>query len=93
MNAGQQLLPATSIFTKGGGLLQKNTLRKKVKKPTDSLKYGLTATTVEKICSVFTRFPKIEMAILHGSCARGNFMTSSDIDLMLLGDALTFDLL
>jgi type I restriction enzyme S subunit len=56
------------------------------------MKYGLTETTVENICAVFTRFPEIEKAILYGSRAKGNFKTGSDIDLTLCGEALTSDL-
>jgi len=56
------------------------------------MKYGLTETTVEKICSVFTCFPEIEKVILYGSRAKGNFKTGSDIDLTLCGEALTSDL-
>jgi type I restriction enzyme S subunit len=56
------------------------------------MKYGLTETTVEKICAVFARFPEIEKAILYGSRAKGNFKTGSDIDLTLHGEALTTDL-
>jgi len=37
------------------------------------MKYGLTETTVEKISSVFARFPEIEKAILYGPRAKGNF--------------------
>ena len=53
------------------------------------MKYGLTETTVEKICAVFARFPEIEKAILYGSRAKGNFKTGSDIDLTLCGESLT----
>jgi type I restriction enzyme S subunit len=56
------------------------------------MKYGLTETTVESICTVFARFPEIEKAILYGSRAKGNFKTGSDIDLTLCGEALTSDL-
>ena len=56
------------------------------------MKYGLTEITVEKICSVFARFPEIEKAILYGSRAKGNFKTGSDIDLTLCGESLTSDL-
>jgi type I restriction enzyme S subunit len=56
------------------------------------MKYGLTETTVEKICALFARFPEIEKAILYGSRAKGNFKTGSDIDLTLCGEALTSDL-
>lgn len=56
------------------------------------MKYGLPETTIDDIRAVFARFPEIEKAILYGSRAKGNFKTGSDIDLTLLGEALTSDL-
>jgi predicted nucleotidyltransferase len=56
------------------------------------MKYGLTETTVEKICAVFACFPEIEKVILYGSRAKGTFKTGSDIDLTLCGESLTSDL-
>jgi uncharacterized protein len=56
------------------------------------MKYGLTEVTVDKIHSVFARFPEIDKAVLYGSRAKGNFKTGSDIDLTLYGEALTPDL-
>lgn len=56
------------------------------------MNHGLTETTIEKIQSVFARFPAIEKAVLYGSRAKGNFKTGSDIDLTLCGEALTSDL-
>ncbi len=56
------------------------------------MKYGLTQKVIEKICSVFTRFPEIEKAILYGSRAKGNYKAGSDIDLTLYGTALTPEL-
>jgi len=56
------------------------------------MKYGLTQTTVEKICAVFARFPAVEKAVLYGSRAKGNFKLGSDIDLTLYGEALSYDL-
>ncbi|ACH38493.1 nucleotidyltransferase [Citrifermentans bemidjiense Bem] len=51
--------------------------------------YGLSDDTIERICSVLSRHPAIEKAILYGSRAKGNFKPGSDIDLTLSGDALT----
>jgi predicted nucleotidyltransferase len=53
------------------------------------MKYGLSITTIEKICAVFARFSEIEKAILYGSRAKGNFKPGSDIDLTLFGENLT----
>lgn len=56
------------------------------------MKFGLTDTTIAKLHAVFARFPEVEKAILYGSRAKGNFKTGSDIDLTLVGQALTSEL-
>lgn len=56
------------------------------------MKYGLPDQTVEKICSVFVRFPEVERAVLYGSRAKGNYKPGSDIDLTLFGANLTLSL-
>lgn len=56
------------------------------------MKFGLSEVTIEKIQSVFARFPAIKKAVLYGSRAKGNFKTGSDIDLTIYGDKLTSDL-
>jgi uncharacterized protein len=53
------------------------------------MKYGLPENTAEQICQVFDRFPEVEKALLYGSRAKGNHRPGSDIDLTLLGSALT----
>ena len=55
-------------------------------------KFGLSDTTIEKICEVFAGFPAIEKAVLYGSRAKGNFKAGSDIDLTLYGVTLSRDL-
>jgi uncharacterized protein len=54
-----------------------------------SLSFGLKETTIEKIRSVFAKYPEIEKAVLYGSRAKGNYRNGSDIDLTLMGDGLT----
>lgn len=56
------------------------------------MKYGLSETTIAKICGVFAQFPSIESAILYGSRAKGNYKPGSDIDLTLTGAELTHNL-
>ncbi len=53
------------------------------------MKYGLDDSVIEKICSVFARFPVLEKAVLYGSRAKGNYREGSDIDLTLYGDDLS----
>jgi predicted nucleotidyltransferase len=50
------------------------------------MKYGLTENTVLKITHVLEQFPAIEKAVIYGSRAKGNFKTSSDIDITLKGE-------
>lgn len=57
------------------------------------MRYGLSQGTVEKICSVFARFPEVDQAILYGSRAKGNFKPGSDIDLTLHGKNLDSNIL
>ena len=54
---------------------------------------GLNIDTTSKICSIFKNFPQVEQAILYGSRAMGTFKPGSDIDITLLGQALTQDLI
>ena len=37
-----------------------------------------------------SNYPKIEKVLLYGSRARGNYRNSSDIDLALIGDQLSY---
>lgn len=49
------------------------------------MKYGLPQSAVRKICTVLSRYPQVEKAILYGSRAKGNYKNGSDIDLTLRG--------
>jgi len=51
--------------------------------------FGLEADDMETILSVFAANPEIESAVLYGSRATGRFQPGSDIDLVLMGKALT----
>lgn len=51
--------------------------------------YGLNDKTIAKIISVFAAWQEIDKVILYGSRAKGNYRPGSDIDLTLVGDALT----
>ncbi len=50
-----------------------------------TLRYGLKESTIQKIHSVFARYPQVEKAVLYGSRAKGNYKNGSDIDLTLCG--------
>ncbi len=47
--------------------------------------YGLAITDIEKLQSIFRKFPQVNQVILYGSRAKGNYRPSSDIDLTLVG--------
>ena len=57
------------------------------------MNHGLTDGTVAQIHEVMARFPEVEKALLYGSRAKGNFKPGSDIDLPLVGTALTSKIL
>ena len=59
----------------------------------DSLKFGLSPITLEKIHSVIEKFPEIDETIIYGSRAKGDYREGSDIDLTLIGNGLDHDLL
>ena len=51
--------------------------------------FGLPANAIRQIRLALATFPEVEKAVLYGSRAQGNFKTGSDIDLTLIGAALT----
>ena len=51
--------------------------------------YGLEQEDTDKINTVFNNYPEVEKAILYGSRAKGNYKPYSDIDISLVGKALT----
>jgi predicted nucleotidyltransferase len=54
-----------------------------------SEQYGLSAEAIAKIRSVFSKYEKVQRAVLYGSRAKGNYRQGSDIDLTLEGPELT----
>lgn len=55
--------------------------------------HGLPLYAVEQISGVLAQYPQVAKAVLYGSRAKGNYKHGSDIDLTLLGTALTPGLL
>ncbi len=53
------------------------------------MKFGLDQTTIDKINSVFIKYPEIEGVIIYGSRAKGNYREGSDIDITLKGENVT----
>lgn len=55
--------------------------------------FGLDEKTIQAIQGIFARYPQVEHAILYGSRAKGNYHRGSDIDINLVGSALTLSVL
>ena len=53
------------------------------------MKFGLKNDVIKQVNSIFTKHPQIKKVIIYGSRAKGNYKTGSDIDLSLMGEALT----
>lgn len=57
------------------------------------MKFGLKAKTIAQINTIFANYPQIKKAVLYGSRAKGNYKNGSDIDLTLIGEGLTLNIL
>ena len=55
----------------------------------ESPPFGLPATTLARICGELARTAHVQRALIFGSRAKGNYRTGSDIDIALIGPALT----
>jgi nucleotidyltransferase substrate binding protein (TIGR01987 family) len=58
----------------------------KIKFIEDKLNVGLSEIQIEKIKTVFAKYPEIDSAIIFGSRAKGNYKYNSDIDIALKGE-------
>lgn len=56
------------------------------------MRFGLKDTTIEKINSVFAKYPELDKVILYGSRAKGNYRNGSDIDITMIGEKLTLSI-
>lgn len=57
------------------------------------MKFGLNNNTIDKINKVFVSCKQINKAIIYGSRAKGNYKNGSDIDLVLQGENIDFQIL
>ena len=53
-------------------------------------KLGLSQATLDKLNSVFKQHSNIDLVLIYGSRAKGNYRPGSDIDLTIKGSALEF---
>ncbi len=57
------------------------------------MKFGLNDTTIDKIQKVFSKYPEIEQVIIYGSRANGLYRNGSDIDITLLGNNISDEIM
>jgi len=57
------------------------------------MKYGLSESNINKMINVFKQSPEIEVALLYGSRAKGNYKPLSDVDMALKGKKLNLQIL
>jgi predicted nucleotidyltransferase len=55
--------------------------------------FGLSEVDIKKLQQSFEEYPEIELVILYGTRARGDFRYNSDIDLCIKGDLCSGNLL
>lgn len=53
------------------------------------MKFGLKEKVLDAVKECLKKYPEIEVAIIYGSRAKGNYKNGSDIDLTLKGHSLT----
>lgn len=57
------------------------------------MNFGLEANISTKITAIFSKYDKIDIAIIYGSRAKGNHHKGSDIDITLKGEDLNLVIL
>lgn len=60
---------------------------------TNNDKFGLSQKSLSEVIGVFRNYMEIDEAKLFGSRAIGNFKNGSDIDIAILGDAISLSLI
>ncbi|MCI8760807.1 MAG: nucleotidyltransferase domain-containing protein [Clostridia bacterium] len=55
-------------------------------------KFGLDEKIISDIIEILKKYEEVESAKIYGSRARGDYRKSSDIDIALFGDNLTFSI-
>ncbi len=52
--------------------------------------YGLSSKAIARIRQVFAETPAVEKVVIYGSRAKGDYRPESDIDLTIIGPAVTW---
>jgi predicted nucleotidyltransferase len=55
--------------------------------------FGLKKEDIDRINNVFAMYEGIESVFIYGSRAKGNFKVGSDIDLTIIENSITFQML
>lgn len=54
--------------------------------------FGLSDNNINELVSVFKNFKEVEQAVIFGSRAKGNYKNGSDVDIVLKGKNLDFNI-
>ncbi|MBQ8656563.1 MAG: nucleotidyltransferase domain-containing protein [Prevotella sp.] len=54
------------------------------------MKFGLSDTVIKELQDVFRRHANIKKVLIFGSRSKGNYRASSDIDLALMGNGISY---
>lgn len=54
--------------------------------------FGLTQKDINTIISVLFTYKEIDRAIIFGSRAKGNYKNGSDVDIALIGEKVSFEI-
>lgn len=57
------------------------------------MEFGLKEFDLEYITKIISEFKEIEKAVIFGSRAKGNYKPGSDIDIAIMGEKVTFNVL
>lgn len=57
------------------------------------MKFGLKEDVIKSIQDILSDFPQVEMVLIYGSRAKGNYRPGSDVDLVFKGDSLNLQIL
>jgi len=52
--------------------------------------FGLSSKAISRIRQVFAEIPAVEKVVIYGSRAKGDYRPESDIDLTIIGSAVTW---
>jgi predicted nucleotidyltransferase len=55
--------------------------------------FGIPDEAIDKVCSVFVRYPQVDVVLLYGSRAKGTYKDGSDIDLTVKGSGLNLSVI